>query len=328
MSRTSYVAGVLGFLAMLLGAFTLSSCSAKPDFWEEAKPNQKRILVSFPPLYAFTHAVAGEHAYVLSMLTLQGPHDYEGTQMDLFKVNKADLYIYNGLILDDHFSNRMLQSHANPKLRMLNVGAALDKKQPDLIIRGLEKVKHEDHWHGAEDMHVWLGPPQAIAITEIIADKLADIDPANAEQYKKNAADYVKKLNELHAYGKEKFKDKKSRKFITMHDSMRYFAKAFGLEAPAPIQKKAGIDPDGKRIADLMNLCKTENIRVIAIEPQFAAAQAELMRDDLKRRGIDVKIVTIDPLETADKKGKYNPDPDYYLKKMRTNIDTLANALP
>src|ERR1700722_18049843 len=111
------------YLLLLLGIPLLAlfgGCSPPPDFWEEAKPKQKRVLVSFPPLYAITYAVAGEDTYVLSMLTGKGPHDYDGAATDLFMLNKADLLIYNGLTLDDTFVKRMRNSHSNKNLAVLN----------------------------------------------------------------------------------------------------------------------------------------------------------------------------------------------------------------
>ena len=80
------------------------ACTPAPNYWKEAKPGQKKILVSFPPLYSITQAIAGEDAYVLCMLTSQGPHDYDGSPTDAYKVSKADLFIYNGLTLDDAFA--------------------------------------------------------------------------------------------------------------------------------------------------------------------------------------------------------------------------------
>src|ERR1035438_4671618 len=99
--RRTYLLSLLGIPLLFL-----TCCSPPPDFWEEAKPKHKRVLVSFPPLYAITHAVAGDDAYVLSMLTGKGPHDYESAATDLFMLNKADLLIYNGLTLDDNFVKR------------------------------------------------------------------------------------------------------------------------------------------------------------------------------------------------------------------------------
>jgi zinc transport system substrate-binding protein len=334
--RRSYV---IIMLCLTLLPFTLVSCGKTPNFWVEAKPNQKKILVSFPPLYAFTHAVAGDDAYVLCMLTTQGPHDYDGAPTDLFKVNKADLFIYNGLTLDDQFVDKMKLNHKNQALVMLNVGAVLEKKHDQkkddhLLLEGVQEHDHGDgekHKHGEHDPHVWLGPKQAIEMTTIIAAKLAEIDPAKKKGYEERAGKFIDELKDLEKYGKAAFKAKKNKKIITMHEAFDYFADAFDVKIVETIQKKPGMDPDSVSRAKLAKLCRDKDgPRVIAVEPQYSRAQADALQTTLKQDGIDVEIVTLDPLETADiPSGKmFNPDPGYYLKKMRENIDTLSKALP
>ena len=312
----------------------LAGCSPAPNYWTEAKPGQKKVLVSFPPLYAFTHAVAGDDAYVLCMLTTQGPHGYQGAATDLFKVNKADLLLYNGLTLDDDFVDKMLSSHTNQKLVKLNVGDLFDKHHHELLLLGDGKEHdHGDgnkHKHGEHDPHLWLGPPQAMAMTKFIAAKLGDIEPDKKQHYQKRADAFIDELKKLEAYGKSAFKGKKNRKIITMHEAFGYFADAFDVDIVASIQMKPGIDPDAKSLAEIIKLCKNPTgPRVIAVEPQYPKARAEAIQSNLKYEGIEVKIVTLDPLETAEPLAKsFNPDPGYYLKKMRENIDTLAKALP
>jgi zinc transport system substrate-binding protein len=204
-----------------------------------------------------------------------------------------------------------------------------------LIISG-KPIRHlhadgKWHEHGAEDPHYWLGPKRAKAVTDIIAAKLGEIDPANADHYTKRAADYKKKLDELQAYGDAAFAKKKNKKFIALHESLKYFESDFKLNVVGSIQMQPGNDADAKRIVDLIALCQSEDVRVIAKEPQYSGAQSEAIRDALKRKGIEVTIIEIDPIETAPISGKhglYNPDPEYYLTKMRENIDALAKALP
>jgi zinc transport system substrate-binding protein len=334
--RRSYV---IILLCLTLLPFTLVSCGKTPNFWVEAQAGQKKILVSFPPLYAITHAVAGDDAYVLCMLTTQGPHDYDGAPTDLFKVNKADLFIYNGLTLDDQFVDKMKLNHTNQALVMLNVGAVLEKKHDQnkddhLLLEGGLEHDHGDgekHKHGKYDPHVWLGPKQAIEITNIIAAKLAELDPTKKKGYEERAGKFIDELRKLEAYGKGKFKDKKNKKIITMHEAFDYFADAFDVKIVETIQKKPGMDPDSASQAKLIELCRKEDgPRVIAVEPQYSTAQAKALQESLKNRKVDVEIVMLDPLETAEvPRGKmFNPDPGYYLKKMQENIDRLAEALP
>ncbi|HZZ80614.1 MAG TPA: zinc ABC transporter substrate-binding protein [Gemmataceae bacterium] len=315
--------------------------------WTEAKPGQKKILVSFPPLYSITHAIAGDDAYVLSLLTGKGPHDYEGAPTDLFMVNNADLLIFNGLTLDDAFVNRMRSGHRNKSLSVLNVGDELiekdhervKKNQPPLLLQGDGEVHvHADgamHKHGDIDPHVWLGPDQAIAMTEIIASKLSDIDPSHKKGYETRAGKFIGELKALKEYGKAALKDKKNKNIITMHEAFKYFAQNFDIKIVDSIQVRPGMDPDPAKTKELLDLCVTHRVRVIAIEPQYSRGPAESVRHSLLNRigpaakEEDVSIIELDPLETASTvAGKQTPDPDYYLKKMRANIDTLAKKLP
>ena len=77
-----------------------------------------------------------------------------------------------------------------------------------------------------------------------------------------------------------------------------------------------------------MKTCKDHNVHVIAIEPQYSKAQAEALKNQLAKLGVTVELVEVDPLETAPAAAnKLDPDPAYYVHKMRENIDNLAKAL-
>src|SRR5262249_10185314 len=100
-----------------------------------------------------------------------------------------------------------------------------------------EKGQEEEHGHehGAHDPHVWLGIPEAIIIVETIRDHLKNQDPAHKQGYQDRAANYIQKLRDLQAYGVEALKNKKNRKLISMHESLRYFARSFDLKVVGTI---------------------------------------------------------------------------------------------
>ena len=315
--RRSYLLIVFGVSLSLLP----SGCSPVPNFWKEASPGQKKILVSFP----------GNDAYVLSLLTSEGPHDYDGGPTDSLKVRYADLLISNGLSLDEVFVDRM-KLHGDNKLKSLNVGKALEKTDPDLLLEShphvdVDGVKHD---HGSIDPHIWLGPQQAMEMTRIITRELVSLDPANKKGYETRCQKFIEALTKLEEYGKKAFHGKKHKNIVTMHESLGYFAKAFGLEIVGSIQARPGMDPAAPNMARLVKLTREKDVKLFAVEPQYSRSQAETLQKSLQRDKIDVRIVVIDPLETAPiPDGKmFNPDPGYYLQKMRENIDTLAEALP
>ena len=194
---------------------------------------------------------------------------------------------------------------------------------------GKEEAKH-DHDHGEYDPHVWLGIPQAIAMVEMIRDELTKVDGAHAEDYEKNAEEYVKKLKKLQSDGQAKLTDKNDRKIIAFHESLGYFAKSFELNILDAIEVAPGQEPSPGHMKELVEKCKKENVRVIAVEPQYPkGTSAEVLQREVK--GLEFAVV--DPLETAADKDvkddqKELKDKGWYEKKMKQNLDALAKSLP
>ena len=74
MNKRSILAGTCIFSLVLMPL----ACK-KPNVWETVPGGPLKVLVSFPPLYCFAKNVAGDDAKVVSLLTTQGPHDYQPT---------------------------------------------------------------------------------------------------------------------------------------------------------------------------------------------------------------------------------------------------------
>ncbi|WP_161967332.1 metal ABC transporter substrate-binding protein [Fimbriiglobus ruber] len=330
-TRLDLPRGAYALLPVFLGLLALipfTGCGNDPSVWPD-KPGPK-VVASFPPLYCFAVNVAGDDASVRSVLTNQGVHNPDTKTAELRTLNRADLFFMNGLGLDEKIAARLKGGSGNTRLKLVDLGAGLDKKR----LEAPNEHAHEDdeeghghhHDHGTTDPHVWLGLDHAITFVGEIRDEFKQIDPAHAADYDRRAAEYTAKLNKLRADGVALLKDKKERKFVTFHESLAYFAKTFNLEIADVIQKVPGKEPSGKALEKLVKTCVENKTRVIAVEPQFSGqGAAARVLDELKRKGItDAVLVEIDPLETAQ---EADLNADWYETKMRANLDALAKAL-
>jgi ABC-type Zn uptake system ZnuABC Zn-binding protein ZnuA len=313
-------------------AFAAQGCRSAQDPWKEVKGGPTRVLVTVPALYSFVKSVGGSDAAVVGMLTTTGPHDYQPVHADHLLAYKADLFFSIGLELDE-FVEKVVQASNNSKLELIQLGeTALDKKLllPSGGHESHEKEHGEEgekghHHHGEFDPHVWLGIPQAIAMVEHIRDTLQRTDPKNKDAYGRRAADYVEQLRKLHQDGLKMLQGKKNRKLVTMHESLGYLGKSFGLEIMDSIQPRPGIEADARKLAELVELCKKKDVRVIAVELQYSAGSAETLKAELKRRGLEVRLAVVDPMETA---RPAELTADYYVSKMRENLEHLAESFP
>jgi ABC-type Zn uptake system ZnuABC Zn-binding protein ZnuA len=291
------------------------------DPWP-AKPG-KRVLVSFAPLYSFTAAVAGDDANVVCLMNDVGPHHYDATERDALLVQRADLFLINGLGLEDELARKLVSGAGNKSVKLVALGESIPA---ELRLKG--ECHHHDgehHDHG-DDPHVWLGIPQAVVCVEKIRDELKAIDPDHAAGYEKRAAEYVAKLRKLQADGTAMLKGKAERKLVTFHESLNYFAQTYGLDVVGVIEQTAGSEPNAEDLKEIVEVCKDNKVRVVAVEPQYPhSTSARVVLDELKRNGVaDPVFVEIDPLETAP---GTELSADLYEKVVRANLENLAKAL-
>lgn len=299
--------------------------------WPEGK--SPRVLASFAPLYCFVANVAGDDAAVMTLLKTTGPHEYQPTSQDTLKLRDADLFFINGLELDERFAERLKENAGNPRLKLIELAEQLKTKIPMTAEdKQKEAAGHEGHHHkhGEFDPHVWLGLPEAIAMVEIIRDELKAKDPARAAGYDQRAADYAAELRKLHEEGKTALANVKDRKLVAFHDSLRYFARSFDLDIVGVMELRPGIAPDPAYFRKLVDLCKKDHIRVIAVEPQYPTSAAQQLLEGIGKEGGKVQLVEIDPLETAapeDFSAEHGNGRDFYVRKMRGNLERLKDAL-
>lgn len=124
--------------------------------------------------------IGGEHVAVISFISdpSQDPHSYEANTRNQLAIRKAGLVIENGGGYDD-FMDTMLGAAANPDTKVVNAVRVSGKTAPT---------------GGDLNEHVWYDMPTVVKVSNEIAASLGAIDPANAEQFQKNAADFARSL--------------------------------------------------------------------------------------------------------------------------------------
>jgi zinc transport system substrate-binding protein len=313
-------------------AFTLAGCKRTSTGQWPDTPGPK-VAVSFAPLYCFTINVSGERGSVRSVLSTQGPHHADTSIQERILLEEADLFLFNGLGLDDAFAGKLKLSTSNKSLKMVDLGAKLeaDKATHGLLLGsdgcGCCKPGEDDAGHAHDhDPHLWLSPVLAGKMVDEIRYVLRGAEPNQKELFDRNAAEYQLKLKAILDDGKKLLKDKKERAFVSTHGSLQYFARDFDLVIAGSLQATPGQEPSPADLKKLIEKCVKDKVRVIAVEPQYASHQSpKQLKAELEAAGIqDVVIVELDPLETAT---ATELTPDWYERKMRANLENLAKVL-
>ena len=97
---------------------------------------------------------------------------------------------------------------------------------------GHEEEEHDDHGHGIHDPHFWFDPLRVQVAVDVIATRLAELDPGRADDYRSAATAYKAELAELHDWTAEQVVavPDERRLLLTSHDSLGYFARLYGFD--------------------------------------------------------------------------------------------------
>ncbi len=147
----------------------------------------------------------------------------------------------------------------------------------------------------AADGHLWLDADNTKLMVGRIASALTDVDFANAEVYRTNAAELRKRIDAMDREMTQILAPLHDRPFLLLHDDFQYFEARYGLQGVGSIVVDAdALSPDRLRevvakIARLHVACvigdatsDDDHLRAIADATQVKTARIDIYGTDLK----------------------------------------------
>jgi len=272
----------------------------------------RTVLASFYPLaYVAERLVAPDG--IVENLTQPGvePHDLELTGQQVGSIADADLvlYLHGFQPAVDEAVEQNADDHS------LDVADTVD------LLPAAEEDSHEDedgdHGDLEGDPHVWLDPANLAAISQAVADELAEVIPDRADGIQDRAAELIAELNALDEEYDSGLAQCERRVFVTSHEAFGYLADRYHLEQVGISGLSPDAEPSPARLAEVQEVVQVEGVTTIFYETLVSPKVAETMAEDL-----DLATAVLDPIEgltddTAD---------EDYLTLMRANLDALRKA--
>ncbi len=264
MKRVSGFSRLLAVLALGLIAGALLSPTA-------AEAKKLSVVTSTTDLAALTEEVGGDKLNVESIAKgYQDPHFVEAKPSFLLKLRQADLLISVGLQLEIGWLPPLITQSGNPRIQVGATGY-LDASQFAEILEIPQGTvtRAEGDVHPLGNPHYWLDPDNGRRIARGIANKLADLDPADGAFFQQRFQDFEKRLLAAEQKWDAEMKPYRGRKVVTYHRSLPNFAKHFGVDVIAYVEPRPGIPPTPSHTLELIQLMKRENCKIILVEPYF-----------------------------------------------------------
>ncbi|HCE43970.1 MAG TPA: zinc ABC transporter substrate-binding protein [Lentisphaeria bacterium] len=267
------------------------------------------VVTSFYPVYISTMNIARDIRGV-KVVNLTKPitgclHDYQMTPDDMKTLSTASVFVVNGAGMEAFMEKA---TEARKDLKVIDASKGIE-----LIS---EKTAHGDHFHESVNPHVWVSVSLAMKQVANIAEGLASADPANSEKYKYNAKAYLGKLEALKKKMHDALDGAKNKKIVTFHEAFPYFAKEFGFEIAAVIEREPGSEPNAKELAETIQIVRKSGIKVLFTEPQYPTRCADVISKETS-----AKVSILDPAVTGPMEA------DAYIRIMEGNLEALRKVL-
>lgn len=253
----------------LVGALLLSSCSSKVSSSQNSK---LKVLVSINPLKEITEKIGGDKVQVDAIISPgMEVHEYELSARDIIKLNSANVFIYNGLNLEN-FKDKLLSSSDNKDLEVVNASDKAD------IIKTADGI----------DPHLWLSLSGSKIIAGNIKDALVKKDPKNKSFYDKNYNEFIKNINSLYSKYKPLFSKLNKKSFVTGHAAFAYLCRDLSLTQNSVEDVFASGEPSAKKLADLTDYCKNNGIRTIFVEDLVSPKVSETLAKEVGAKTVKI----------------------------------------
>ena len=169
--------------------------------------------------------------------------------------------------------------------------------------------------------HVWYDLHVAEAVAAEIAERLAELDPANAAAFRANAAEFAEGIAAIEVRLDEVHTRAAGLGVVITEPVPGYLLAAAGLVDVTPegfseaIEEGSDVAP--ALLADVLDAIADGDAAIVANNPQTAGPET----DRVLEAAADAGVLIVDFTETL-------PDGVSYLSWMADNVEALAAALP
>ena len=258
-----------------------------------------KIAATIFPLFDIARNITGDKIDIIQIVPAgASPHTFEVTPQVVLKLQGVAAILKIG-VLDDWIDD--VASSNAPGVKVVQMS-------------GLVQLRHFSD--GSIDPHIWLDLNNDKIIAQKIVQLATEIDPNDAELFKKNLDSYTVRLDRADSEIKNDFAGFTNRNIATFHDAWNYFANRYGINTVASFEPFPGKEPTPEYLASFIGAVKKYGLKAVFVEPQFSSQSIEQVASD---NGI--RIVTINPAD-----GGGIPSDDF-IKIMENNAASIRSVL-
>jgi len=234
-----------------------------------------QVFACEPEWAALTETIGGDDVSVYRASTaLQDPHRIEARPSLIARMRGADLVICTGAELETGWLPVLLQTAGNRRVQPGSDGylAAADYVQRLEVPTTVDRAAGDIHPGG--NPHIQLDPHNIAKVADVLATRLATLDPVHAAGYAARNANFQARWQDAIGRWETAAAPLKGMRLVPYHKGDAYLIHWLGMVEVMDIEPKPGIPPSAGYLSELVSRIQRDGADAITrsmyVDPKAA----------------------------------------------------------
>ena len=211
------------------------------------------IFACEPEWGALARELGGDKASIYVATTaLQDPHRIEARPSLIARARTADLVVCTGAELEIGWMPLVQRQSGNARIQAGQPGYFEAASQLVLIEIPQRVDRSMGDVHAAGNPHVHLDPSNIARVAAALAERMAQLDPGDAAQYRARARAFLERWQQASARWKKEGAPLKGMPIVVYHKDMTYLIRWLGLREVGALEPKPGVPPTASHLSELL----------------------------------------------------------------------------
>lgn len=222
------------------------------------------IFACEPEWGALAKELAGPKATIYVATTaLQDPHRIDARPSLIARARSADLVVCTGAELEIGWMPLVQSQSGNAKIHRGAPGYFEAAGHVALMEPPRRVDRSQGDVHAAGNPHVHLDPVNIAEIADALAARMAQLDPAEAAQYRERGKAFIARWQEAAARWQKQAAPLKDLPVVVYHRDLSYLLRWLGLREVGSLEPKPGLPPSATHLSALLESLKAKPAKAV-----------------------------------------------------------------
>lgn len=222
------------------------------------------VFACEPEWGALSQELGGDAVKVFTATTAhQDPHHIQARPSLIAHMRRADMVVCTGAELEIGWLPLLLRAAHNGKVQPGRPGYFLAAAQVRLLERPARLDRAEGDIHAQGNPHIHMDPHNIARVARALAQRMAEIDPADAGTFQSRLADFEARWQDAISRWEKRGAPLKGVPVVVHHRQWVYLIHWLGMQRVGELEPKPGVPPTPGHLAALQAQLKAQPAKLI-----------------------------------------------------------------